>query len=167
MPGCIHSALSELPGRGSLPRTVMAFKKVDPCLLLPVTPVDIAGKAADTLNDIFGMNEKWRRNESNAADELVRMSISAGKECLIGQPADLCDKVFDLAHDAILIRQPDDRIQSWNRGARDHYGWTAKRAVGKVSSELLHMVFPEPLEAIVTSLQERKEWEGELKQTSR
>jgi PAS domain S-box-containing protein len=74
-------------------------------------------------------------------------------------------EIFELAHDAILIRDLDSRIQSWNRGARDLYGWPAEEVLGRVSFELLHTVFPEPLQAIMASLQARKEWEGELKQT--
>lgn len=76
-------------------------------------------------------------------------------------------QVFELAHDAIFIRELYSRIQTWNRGATDLYGWTADEALGRVSSELLHTVYPEPLEGILSALQESKEWDGELQQTRR
>jgi PAS domain S-box-containing protein len=76
-------------------------------------------------------------------------------------------EIFELAQDAILVRDLDSRIRSWNRGATDLYGWTAEETVGKVTYELFRTGFPEPLETILASLQEKKEWEGELTHTGR
>jgi PAS domain S-box-containing protein len=76
-------------------------------------------------------------------------------------------EIFELAQDAILICDMHHRIHSWNRGARDLYGWTAEEVLGKVSFELLRTVFPEPLEAIMTTLQAKKEWGRELPQVRR
>lgn len=74
-------------------------------------------------------------------------------------------EIFELAQDAILVRDLDSRIRSWNRGATDVYGWIAEEVFGKVTHELFRTVFPEPLEIILASLQEKKEWEGELRHT--
>jgi PAS domain S-box-containing protein len=71
-------------------------------------------------------------------------------------------ELFDQAHDAILIRGLDGRIRSWNPGAAELYGWSAEEALGKISFELLHTAFPEPMESIAASLQESKEWQGEI-----
>ena len=76
-------------------------------------------------------------------------------------------EIFELAQDAIMIQDLQKRIQSWNRGARDLYGWPAEEVIGKVTFELLHTVFPEPFEAIMASLASEKEWEGELMQIRR
>jgi PAS domain S-box-containing protein len=75
--------------------------------------------------------------------------------------------LLDLAHDAILFRGLDSRILLWNRGAKDLYGWSAEEALGKVAHELLQTEFPDSLEAIQTSIQKTREWEGELKYISR
>ncbi len=75
--------------------------------------------------------------------------------------------LLDLAQDAILLRGLDGRILFWSRGAKDLYGWPAEQALGKVTHELLQTEFPDSLEAIQTSIQETREWEGELKHTSR
>lgn len=77
------------------------------------------------------------------------------------------NEIFETAQDAILIRDLHGRIQSWNRGARDLYGWTAEEAIGRVKTDLLRTVFPEPFKTIEASLEERKEWEGELTHTRR
>ncbi|HLJ76640.1 MAG TPA: PAS domain S-box protein, partial [Acidobacteriaceae bacterium] len=76
-------------------------------------------------------------------------------------------EVFELAHDAIVILGLDSRIQTWNRGARDLYGWSADKAVGQVGFELLRTEFPESLESIMAGLQVSKEWEGEIRQFCR
>ena len=35
-----------------------------------------------------------------------------------------------LVHEAIMIRNMDGRINYWNRGASEMYGWTGKEAIG-------------------------------------
>ena len=59
-----------------------AFKKGDFSVRLPVTEIGIAGKIADTLNDIFELND-------NLANELDRISTVVGKEGKIAQRASL------------------------------------------------------------------------------
>jgi PAS domain S-box-containing protein len=75
--------------------------------------------------------------------------------------------LLDLAHDAILVRDLDNRILLWNRGAKDLYGWPAEEALGKVAHELLQTEFPGSLEAIQAFIRETWEWEGELRHICR
>jgi len=76
------SAISEVLDCNVLLHALIAFKKGDFSVRLPVTEVGIAGKVADTLNDIFELNE-------NVANELERISTSVGKEGKINQQAAL------------------------------------------------------------------------------
>ena len=62
--------------------TLIAFKKGDFAVRLPVNQVGLAGKIADVLNDIFELNE-------NMAKELARVSTAVGKEGRIGKRASL------------------------------------------------------------------------------
>jgi len=71
-------------------------------------------------------------------------------------------ELLSLAHDAIIVRDPESRIIFWNRGARRTYGWAAAEAFGKVTHELLQTRFPISRQAVDVALQERGEWEGEL-----
>jgi PAS domain S-box-containing protein len=47
--------------------------------------------------------------------------------------------LLELAHDAIFVRSLDEKIQYWNKGAQQLYGWTAEEAIngdfGKMAYE--------------------------------
>ena len=73
--------------------------------------------------------------------------------------------LLDLTHDSIFVRDMDFVITYWNRGAEEFYGWTQKDAIGKRSDELLHTVFPKPVDEIRAQLLETDQWEGELTRT--
>ena len=76
-------------------------------------------------------------------------------------------ELLSLAHDAIIVRDPESRIMFWNRGAERTYGWTGPEALGHVTHELLQTRFPIPLETIDAVLQAQGQWEGELRHITR
>src|SRR5947207_5495878 len=63
-------------------KTLIAFRDGDFSARLPVDKTGIPGKIADTLNDIFKLNERM-------ASELARISSTVGKEGKINQRATL------------------------------------------------------------------------------
>jgi len=71
-------------------------------------------------------------------------------------------ELINLAHDAILVRDPVNRIISWNRGAEELYGWTAQEALGRVARTLLQTRFPVDFAAVEAQLERDGRWEGEL-----
>jgi PAS domain S-box-containing protein len=75
--------------------------------------------------------------------------------------------LLDLASESIVIRDINDLITYWNQGAERLYGWTKDEALGRITHELFHTVFPEPLVHIRTGLLEKGEWQGELVHTRR
>ncbi len=77
------------------------------------------------------------------------------------------DHLISMAHDAILVRDPEGRILSWNEGAEHLYGWTAQETRGQVIHTLLQTRFPVSLEEVDHVLQEHGQWEGELTHTCR
>jgi PAS domain S-box-containing protein len=71
-------------------------------------------------------------------------------------------QLLDQAYEPILVRDHEDRIVYWNKGAERLYGWTAGEAKGRVSHDLLHTVFSEPAEGIDEKLERDGHWEGEV-----
>ncbi len=84
-------------------------------------------------------------------------------EARLQEQADL----LELAQDAIVVRDADDRITFWNTAAERTYGWTRAEAEGRALHELLRTRFPEDRGAIQTTLQDRGEWTGDLVQFRR
>ena len=76
-------------------------------------------------------------------------------------------EAIDRAHDAVVVHDLDNRIVSWNRGAEQLYGWTAREVVGQDPHALLQTRFPVSPEALQESLSADGEWRGDLIQTRR
>jgi PAS domain S-box-containing protein len=86
----------------------------------------------------------------------------AASEVLRSQAA-----LLDLTHDAVFVRNFDDVILYWNRGAEELYGWSTQEAVGARSHDILHTRFPGELAAINAELFRDDRWDGELAHRSR
>lgn len=76
-------------------------------------------------------------------------------------------ELLNLAHDAILVRDPVSRILSWNRGAQDLYGWSEQEVLGRVSHSLLGTRFSSDRASVDAQLEQQGQWEGELVHTCR
>jgi PAS domain S-box-containing protein len=71
-----------------------------------------------------------------------------------------------LSPDAILIRRfSSGRIVFWNAGAHKLYGWSKKKAMGKIVYNLLETELPEAPRDIKAHLGRHGYWSGELVQT--
>ena len=76
-------------------------------------------------------------------------------------------RLLDLTHDTVFVRNMNDVISYWNRGAEELYGWTREEAVGQVSQQLTRPIFPEALDEINAKLLRTGRWEGELVHATR
>src|SRR4051812_9926773 len=98
------------------------------------------------------VSEVSRRHESMLRQAAVDLERRVGERT--AEAVDAANAVreqaqlLELAHDAILSIDWDGTVRFWNSGAEQMYGWSREEALGKISHELLHTVFPEPLEAI-------------------
>jgi PAS domain S-box-containing protein len=73
--------------------------------------------------------------------------------------------LLNLTHDTIFVRDMSDIITYWNRGAQEMYGWTPGEAVGKQAHELLHTVFPVPVDDVRAELLRSGRWDGEVEKS--
>ena len=71
--------------------------------------------------------------------------------------------LLNLTHDTIFVRDMNDVITYWNRGAEELYGWPATEAVGKSSRDLLQTVLPKSMDDISAEFLQTGRWEGEVK----
>jgi PAS domain S-box-containing protein len=95
-----------------------------------------------------GVEEELRRARDRLATEVTERTQQAS--------------LLNLTHDTIFVRDMNDVISYWNRGAQELYGWTPEQAIGKPSPQLLKTVYPKPIEEISAELLASGRWEGEL-----
>lgn len=76
-------------------------------------------------------------------------------------------KLLDLANDTIMIRNLDDNIIYWNRGAERLYGWRKEEAIGKCVHTFLKTIFPEPFEDVFKKFLQAGCWQGTLVHSKR
>ncbi|HLB93368.1 MAG TPA: PAS domain S-box protein [Terriglobales bacterium] len=62
----------------------------------------------------------------------------------------------------VFVRDLENRVVFWPRGAEKLYGFTRQEALGVLSHDLFQTQFPEPLPTIEKKLLETGVWEGEL-----
>ena len=74
-------------------------------------------------------------------------------------------RLLDLTHDAVIVRDHQDRIVYWNHGAEQMYGFSAKEALGKTTHWLLQTAHLEKYESIRKNLELDNRWSGELLHT--
>src|ERR1700732_5307209 len=70
--------------------------------------------------------------------------------------------LLNLTHDTIFVRDMNDVITYWNRGAQELYGWTAEQAIGKQTHQFLKTDFPVPIDEVRAELLRAGRWDGEL-----
>ena len=73
--------------------------------------------------------------------------------------------LLNLTHDTIFVRDMNDVITYWNRGAQELYGWTEAQALGKNAHELLQSEFPKSAEEVRAEFLSAGRWDGELQKT--
>jgi PAS domain S-box-containing protein len=110
-------------------------------------------KVAERTVELRKTNEQLQQKvaERRRAEEILRERAS----------------LLDLTHDTVFVRDMNDVITYWNRGAEELYGWTSQEAIGQVTHQLTRTIFPEPLDEINAKVLRTGRWEGELIHTTR
>src|SRR5450432_1761413 len=99
---------------------------------------ELEGKVTERTADLSRSNEKLRLEvaERERAEGVLREQAS----------------LLNLTHDTVFVRDMNDVITYWNRGAEERYGWSSEEALGRVSHELMQTSFPAPLPEINAEL---------------
>jgi PAS domain S-box-containing protein len=115
------------------------------------------------LRDADGTPTKWYGTSTDIQDRRQAEETIRERERLLREQASL----LDLTHDTIFLRDANDVITYWNRGAEMLYGWKSHEALGRITHELLQTVFPAPIGELRTQMLATDRWEGELIHTKR
>ncbi len=75
--------------------------------------------------------------------------------------------LLDVATDAIFVRDLENRILFWNKGAENLYGWQAQEVYGSYANELLFQKISPQVETAFETVTERGEWQGELSKVTK
>jgi len=75
--------------------------------------------------------------------------------------------LLDQAQDAILVRDLDQNILFWNKGAEKIYGWSSEEVLGKNAGELLFKDRSAQFDAARFAITQDGEWNGEMHQVRR
>src|ERR1700735_2613554 len=99
-----------------------------------------AERALQLAHDELELRVQARTQELASANLLLRAEISERLrvEEALRKQADL----LELAHDAIIVRDLNDRITYWNSGAEELYGWRRQEALGESAPNVLHSIYP-------------------------
>ena len=74
--------------------------------------------------------------------------------------------LLNMAADAIIMKDAEARVISWNLGAEHMYGWTAAEVIGQRVIEMLNRDAGD-FEKMKKGLLEHGDWSGELRQSTR
>ncbi len=103
------------------------------------------------------------------------LDASGAPARIVGSVADLTSRLraerklveqanlLNLAHDAIMVRDMQGRVEFWNHGAEALYGWTAAEAQGRLTGEFLERDDPDALTTAQRTLIETGAWSGECR----
>ena len=107
-----------------------------------------------TVSPIYGADGSIIGASKIARDIQLRKE----QERMLGEQA----RLLDLSSDAIVVRDKNEGIAYWNKGAQQMYGWRRHEVLGKNIHQLLRTEFPEPLDQIMRFLSRESRWTGEL-----
>src|SRR5688572_23372616 len=99
--------------------------------------------------------------QSATARPALSQSLAAREMMQLRQ--DLAATLLELSMDAIIIRDANDCVTFWNRGAQEMYGWTADEALSQQINLLLG-TDPQSWVGLNTELGQTDSWDGQLLQ---
>jgi PAS domain S-box-containing protein len=123
--------------------------------------------------DMVGLSGVGRHMETRAAPlrmpdgALVQLAVTSDITERRQREAELARQagLLDLSFNAVVVRDAQDRVTYWNKGAEELYGWTRDEVMGQVTHTFFQTTFPEPLDSILAHVRREGRWQGELSHT--
>lgn len=84
-----------------------------------------------------------------------------------GETPKVAELVINEMQDALIVRDMEDCIRFWNKGAERLYGWEASEVAGQNYYSVLREGQPDGFRRLSKSLLEKGEWNGELRQVTK
>ncbi len=111
----------------------------------------------------FDLTIEPLRNEAQEVVGVTCASIDISDRKLAEEKIREQAALLDVTTDAIFVRDLDNRVIFWNKGAENLYGWLAHEAYEKTVIELLYDDEPpEVLETALLAVIKQGKWQGEL-----
>jgi PAS domain S-box-containing protein len=126
-------------------------------------------RVLDVVGRIRHLESQWSaiRNQHGKITSVVIVSrdVTEREEAarMIREQAELLNQ----ARDAIFVRDLDQHITYWNRGAERVYGWKAGEVLGRCASDFLCKTGTPNRDDIGKAIFEKGEWQGELSQITK
>ncbi len=128
-------------------------------------PVTVGEEFIGVLEFVAGrlevLDDSYRHMVDSVASELGQFIARRRAERALAEQAAL----LELSYDAIIVSDLDGRVQYWNHGAEQMYGWPRGDATGRIVAELLHTELPASREEIQEQLRREGRWHGEVVRT--
>lgn len=129
------------------------------------------GSVSTDITEIKRLQEELIQARDNLEEQVEERTTEIEEAYQLLKESELKAKhranLLDITHEAIFVRDINDKITFWNKGAEELYGWSKKEALGKISHDLIKTDFPEPLEQIKIDVIKKGRWDGELIHTNR
>jgi two-component system, cell cycle sensor histidine kinase and response regulator CckA len=133
-------------------------------------PRDASASAAwrHTAKDgsVLQVESTWHEISFDGREAVLVLSIDRTAQRLAEEQNREQAKLLNLASDAIIVRDLDQRLIFWNQGAERLYGWTAEEAVGARTLDLFVSEKLQVMEAEVELLR-KGVWSGQLTHKSK
>ncbi|PMB12633.1 hybrid sensor histidine kinase/response regulator [Fischerella thermalis CCMEE 5282] len=111
----------------------------------------------------FDLTVEPLRNEAQEVIGVTCASIDISDRKLAEEKIREQAALLDVTTDAIFVRDLDNRVILWNKGAENLYGWLVQEAYGKKVVELLYDDEPpEEVEIALLTVINQGKWQGEL-----
>lgn len=135
-----------------------------------------------SISGSFNAFEKqyFRQDGSRISVMIGGASLDESKQAIVSFVLDLTqhkqaeDKIreqaalLNITTDAILVRDLDNKIHYWNKGAENIYGWKVEEAIEQDANQLLYRPdLEDQLKVAQKSLKDLGSWQGELYQVNK